>query len=264
MGGTSEDSRFRQALLELYESADLSTIAERILKAVQTLVPGEIFALTEANYRSGEFGSRVFPEDYYRVGFVTMEEANRALHPYFDQHPVVKDFQRTGRVSARRISDYLSGPAFHETALYREFYRKLRVEDQLVHMIPTPRGCITGVAISRSARSFRPVHLERLNRLGAHMAQAHRNAIRLTQLKRWTAVPAERVSLTMQDLGLSTRQAEVLQVIVSGLNNAEAAARLGVSPLTVKKHLENIYSLLRVRNRMAAARQIFRGLGLER
>jgi DNA-binding CsgD family transcriptional regulator len=259
----SEDSRFRQALLELYEFSELCTIAERILRSVQLLVPGEIFALTESDPRSGEFRSQVFPENYYRVGFATMEEGDRAFQPYFHQHPVVIDFQRSGITGARRISDYLSGPAFRETALYQEFYRKMRVEDQLIHMIPTQRGRIAGVAVSRGERSFRPVHVERLNRLGAHLAQAYGNAMRATQAKQWSTVPAERVAAAMQELGLSRRQSEVLQAILSGLHNANAATQLGVSPLTVKKHLEKIYSVLKVRNRMAAARQVFEKLGLE-
>ena len=260
----SEDARFRRALLALYEYSDLSSIHVRILQAVQALVPGEIFALTESDSRSGEFRSSVFPESYYRVGFATMEEANQTLQPHFHQHPVVTAFQRSQKTGARRISDYISGPAFHETGLYREFYRKLRVEDQLVHMIPAPSGRIIGVAISRSERSFRSVHVDRLNHIGAHLDQAYRNAVRVTQLQQWNAVPAERITAAMHELGLSGRQSEVLQAILTGAQNAEAATVLGVSPLTVKKHLENIYTILKARNRMAAARKVFRKLGLER
>lgn len=76
------------------------------------------------------------------------------------------EFRRTRSGRAERISDHLSAPALHETALYREFYRKMRVEDQLVLMLPTGPDSAAGVAVSRARRSLRGVHVDRLNRLG--------------------------------------------------------------------------------------------------
>jgi DNA-binding CsgD family transcriptional regulator len=54
-------------------------------------------------------------------------------------------------------------------------------------------------------------------------------------------------------LGLSPRQAEVLALVAAGATNAAAAARLGISPRTVQKHLEHVYDRLGVRSRTAAA-----------
>jgi LuxR family maltose regulon positive regulatory protein len=51
---------------------------------------------------------------------------------------------------------------------------------------------------------------------------------------------------------LSEREVEVLRAVAGGLSNAEAAKRLYLSPFTVKKHLENIYGKLGVRNRTEA------------
>jgi LuxR family maltose regulon positive regulatory protein len=51
---------------------------------------------------------------------------------------------------------------------------------------------------------------------------------------------------------LSDRELEVLRAVAVGLSNAEAAKRLYLSPFTVKKHLENIYGKLGVRNRTEA------------
>lgn len=51
---------------------------------------------------------------------------------------------------------------------------------------------------------------------------------------------------------LSKRELEVLRVVATGASNQETARCLFISPATVKKHLENIYSKLRVRNRMEA------------
>lgn len=54
-------------------------------------------------------------------------------------------------------------------------------------------------------------------------------------------------------MGLSARQAEVLALAARGGTNAEIAARLGISPRTVQKHLEHVFDRLGVRTRAGAA-----------
>jgi DNA-binding NarL/FixJ family response regulator len=51
---------------------------------------------------------------------------------------------------------------------------------------------------------------------------------------------------------LTTREAEILELVGAGLTNAAIAERLWISPGTVKKHLDNIYAKLGVANRTAA------------
>lgn len=51
---------------------------------------------------------------------------------------------------------------------------------------------------------------------------------------------------------LSDREVEVLQLIATGLSNADAGRKLFIAPSTVKKHLENIYAKLGTRNRTQA------------
>jgi DNA-binding CsgD family transcriptional regulator len=53
--------------------------------------------------------------------------------------------------------------------------------------------------------------------------------------------------------GLTQREAEVLSLAAGGRTNREIACLLGISPLTVRKHLENAYPKLGVGNRTAAA-----------
>lgn len=63
------------------------------------------------------------------------------------------------------------------------------------------------------------------------------------------------VPLTARDLehlGLTPREAEVLELLGSGATNAALATKLHVSPATVKTHLENIYRKLGARSRAQA------------
>lgn len=68
--------------------------------------------------------------------------------------------------------------------------------------------------------------------------------------------------------GLSRRELEVLQLIAQGQTNAQAAERLGISALTVKKHLERMYAATGTGNRteliaLAFQRQARSGEGRE-
>jgi serine/threonine protein kinase/DNA-binding CsgD family transcriptional regulator len=54
--------------------------------------------------------------------------------------------------------------------------------------------------------------------------------------------------------GLSSREVEVLRLVVAGLTNAQIAAKLAITPGTVNVHLSTIYSKLGVSSRTAAMR----------
>jgi len=64
-------------------------------------------------------------------------------------------------------------------------------------------------------------------------------------------------------LGLSPRELEVLEEIAAGRSNKEIAARLNVSPNTVKTHAARVFEKLGARRRTEAARKA-RELGLVR
>ena len=61
-------------------------------------------------------------------------------------------------------------------------------------------------------------------------------------------IPADRLAA----LGLTPREAEVLQHAAGGRTNEQIAQELFVSVRTVKKHLEHVYQKLGVRTRMGA------------
>ena len=73
----------------------------------------------------------------------------------------------------------------------------------------------------------------------------------LLRLAKYTStnLPAEFSS----ELGLTTREGEVLSWLSKGKTNRDIAQILGLSPRTVDKHLEQIYAKLGVENRTAAA-----------
>ncbi len=58
---------------------------------------------------------------------------------------------------------------------------------------------------------------------------------------------------SLERLGLSRRETEVLLCVAQGKTNIETGGILDLSPFTVRKHLERIYQKLGVKTRTAAA-----------
>jgi DNA-binding NarL/FixJ family response regulator len=52
---------------------------------------------------------------------------------------------------------------------------------------------------------------------------------------------------------LTRQEARILALLSSGRSNADIASELAISPETVKKHLDHIYTKLQVRRRTDAA-----------
>ena len=57
---------------------------------------------------------------------------------------------------------------------------------------------------------------------------------------------------------LSPRESEILALLSKGLSNREIAARLGISPETVRTHLGHTYEKLHVKSRTEAVSQYFK------
>jgi len=66
------------------------------------------------------------------------------------------------------------------------------------------------------------------------------------------AVPHLRAPLTLGDLGITERQADVLKLVTKGLPNSEIARQLNIAENTVKQHAHAAYRALGVSSRTEA------------
>jgi DNA-binding CsgD family transcriptional regulator len=74
------------------------------------------------------------------------------------------------------------------------------------------------------------------------------------QHRLWLSVrKTELLAATLESLGLTPREAEVLLWVTQGKSNGDIATILGMKERTTCKHLERVFSKLSVENRTAAA-----------
>ncbi|MEO0623027.1 MAG: response regulator transcription factor [Pseudomonadota bacterium] len=138
--------------------------------------------------------------------------------------------------------------------------------DGLVAGPATPVSTRHGLAdwLERSAAQrlseLRPFTLDRPGGAGAELAYLARtekqsHLVRVAPMRR--EPPGDQLS---RQLGVTPREGEVLSWLADGKANRDIASILDLSPRTVTKHLEQIYTKLGVENRTAAVAIAIRAL----
>jgi DNA-binding CsgD family transcriptional regulator len=256
---------YSEILLRLYSAESLEDLRARALCLVRREFGGELTCHNEINLANGDSLSAL-SEPISDFG---------ALRPAFfehvEQHPSVQHILKANgnESSALKTSDFVSQRRWRNSGLYAEFYRPLadvryqltigqRFGDQLVFF-----------AISRRHRDFSEDERDLLTSLRPHFIQAYRNAAARSELARLRAQSARAadaeitrgeavVFALMTRLGLSRREAQVLQEVAQGKTNEEIAQTIGISLSTVKTRLENVFRLLGVTSRTAAALRVLK------
>jgi DNA-binding CsgD family transcriptional regulator len=163
------------------------------------------------------------------------------------EHPLINHYQRTQDTRPTKISDFLDRRGFHSLGLYAEFFATIPVEHQLAISLSAPGEGIVGLAFNRARSDFTEAHRDVLCALREPLAAGMRRAAarRDAKLALSEAIPAQLGELT-------EREVRTLQLVARGHTNVAIGHMLDISPRTVAKHLEHIYTKLGVNNRAAA------------
>ena len=175
---------------------------------------------------------------------------------YAHQNPLIERYTRTRDGRALRFSDVVTPDELHAREIYTQFYGPLGAEHQIAFTLPHSKDRILGVALSRITTDFTDTERDLLDQARPFLIQAYRNAVRYSQaLAAQTRSTAPRIpeQQRLVALGLSGRQAQVLQLLSTGVAEPEIATRLGISQRTVQKHLQRCYRQLGVNNRSHAS-----------
>lgn len=209
---------------------------------------------------------RLIPCDY--VGYADIDRVRRRELEYVgsdggdgsvdifwkivDEHPICRHQQAYADFSATRLSDVISRRSLVRTRVYADWFSPYEIGAELEVGISRSRARTRNFVLDRADGDFSARDRAVLDLVRPHLARIHET----TQLRRAAAASAP------SDLDvLTTREAEILELVAYGLTNAAIAERMWISPGTVKKHLDNVYAKLGVANRTAAAMRINRTLG---
>jgi len=165
-------------------------------------------------------------------------EAHARLAYQYPYRPWSPEARRT-----LRWSDLLSRHEWHALDLYWEVCRPLDGEYELDLWLATRDGVAGGFGFDSFKRDFSERDKLVLDTLRPHLLQLVCNAAARRRESRSLAV-------------LTPREREILLWVARGKSNREIAAVLYLAPGTIRKHLDNVYDKLGVRNRAGAVAQM--------
>jgi ATP/maltotriose-dependent transcriptional regulator MalT len=113
--------------------------------------------------------------------------------------------------------------------------------------------CLARISYQAGSADEACTHIDEAKRLMAKCADAGILNELITEADRLADQAASSDGRALRSDGLSTREAQVLELVAGGRTNKEIAAELVVSVHTVERHLQNAYRKIGVRNRSDAA-----------
>lgn len=160
----------------------------------------------------------------------------------YAQLPCLVHWDGVGDGVAVRFSDRISQRAFRRTPVHDYFFRPFGLDHVVAARVALPTGQLIDFVCESGGRDFDDPDISLLERLRPYLrailcrAQAGALAVHLRST-----------------FALTRREAEVLALVARGRSNRAIAATLFVSPGTVSKHLEHLYTKLAVKTRTEAA-----------
>jgi DNA-binding CsgD family transcriptional regulator len=168
------------------------------------------------------------------------------IHGRFWQHfwntPSCSYTDRAGRLRGEVTTarEFYGDRQWRSTGMYIECIAPYRVDNQLVMPLPAPAGTSRRLVFFRApGRSFEDEERDAAVLLQPHITDALR-------------VQGRRAA----DRLLTGRQRELLRLVAAGHDNIAIACQLGLSPATVRKHLENAFARLEVSSRTEAVAKV--------
>jgi DNA-binding CsgD family transcriptional regulator len=213
-----------------------------LVERVGGLIPADTVHVQVSEWprQAGAFSYLVGDEPRF-AAFRNSSEGRAEWARFTDQHPlVIERMRHPTETRALRLSDFVTLRQLHALEVYETVLRPF----DLNH-------CVT-------ARFFGSSRVYDLSCARDSVDFTHRDLLLLdvvaTVLGMAVRSPPPNVPQQLESLGITEREAQVLDHVARGRSNAEIAGELNVAPGTVKKHLDNIFEKLGVRNRVGAAR----------
>lgn len=177
--------RLVNAADSLASLGSLEALRQRAVDIVAELVESTMVAWNEVDLDGREIDAVISPPPNQ---FTPQEQdaMGAAFIEHVADHPVIAYYRRTRDGRPYAISDFLSAAAFHQTGIYRHFYRHLGAEDQLSFVLPDPY-LIIGIALNRARRGFSARDRQVCNLLRPHLVQAYRSVEAATRMKHMTS-----------------------------------------------------------------------------
>jgi DNA-binding CsgD family transcriptional regulator len=215
-------------------------LAEELMTSLAALVPSDLLSFSDVAiddrtvYVDEEWdGAQLLLEDQ------PCTDPEALFWQHYEDSPCSYPTRTGDDRSVTLLSDFVSEREWRQSPMYADLFRADGLVHELMCCMPIGSGSRTPrILFFRTTSDFTERDRLVMALLRPHLVEWDRTR---------RAAPAP----------LTDRQTELMRLVAAGHSNAEIAATLYVSPHTVRKHLENIFSRLGVTSRTAAVARAF-------
>lgn len=245
--------RLVECLDGIRSARDLRTFAELGLEAVRLVV-------SDANY----YSITSFTSDFRQLeifhpseGWLSQDHGlvqkflELAIRiPTEPPHPSLQAFLNSGQSDAFLRSQLVDDQQWRQSMHYQLVDREMQIEDMASVFLGPFAGRVIAYHCG-SDQQFQPALLASLKPLARVIDSLFPESLKSTPVESIDGPPGEKRSAL-----LTRREMEVMYWLDQGNRNAEIAKILGLSPGTVRRHLQNIFLKLGVNTRTAALKAV--------
>jgi len=164
-------------------TADLDGFVTETTRGVARIMPADTTVYNEVNIGRRRINWFVEPDEGDRF-----PDSRQIFARHMREHPILQFRKREHDGKAIKVSDFLSRPDWRQTALYNEFYRRMRLEHSISISLSTPAPLMIEFTLLRETLDFTERERAILDLLRPHLATAYRNAELITDHRRQLAL----------------------------------------------------------------------------
>ena len=245
VGLWSPPSHDRRSALELVAQLAESSTEDELRRATQCFFfdyfGADVATYDVADAQTGTFEAHVYPLDS-PLAPLAKEDTLAVLA----DSPAARHIPRWTDLRPLRMSDLADRFTFERTETYQVLFRPFGYRYQMLIPINRCGSRGAGYVVTRAARDFEDRWVSLATYLQPVLIALH-GAIRTR-----TRGPQSPEPWVLDRL--TRREGEVVTLIADGLTAVAVGRALGISPHTVRKHAENAYAKLGVRDRVSLVR----------
>jgi DNA-binding CsgD family transcriptional regulator len=164
--------------------------------------------------------------------------------------PYIVNLLTTGDPRPYRTSDFMTLNRFRQTPVYREVFAQLEMRHLLVMTPRITEQDLVLIGLTRRLHDFSDRETRAFHPLRDLIATALDYQVQVSAIQ--TKISTHMPAAHRNRLTLTEREDQVLALIAIGHTNDQAARKLGISPRTIRKHLEGVFAKANVPSRAAA------------
>ncbi|MYV54977.1 helix-turn-helix transcriptional regulator [Streptomyces sp. SID3212] len=164
--------------------------------------------------------------------------------------PYIGNLLATSDPRPYRISDFMPFHRFRRTLVYQEVFARYGMRHLLLMAPHLSDENLVLIGLTRRLHDFSDRETQALHPVRDLIATALDHRAQVTAIQ--ARINAGPPGAPPRRRTLTERETQVLALIATGHTNDQAARQLGISPRTVRKHLEGVFSKADVPSRAAA------------